>query len=188
VSETNKEEIVTCSADTMLLCRCDSDHAEFITSVLDPRDHPYVVGATKAVPSFQQALETARKSGQTYLETKSEWKASAGLMTFDDAVKAVATKEQHTAYLSEVAEKIVPLQERRVIAKRLTGQDIVFDWELPRTPLGQYMWQWSTKAVIERCILAAPLGDVTWSRQGKCLFVFRIIPCSKGFAYGSVDL
>jgi len=32
--------------DIMLLVRCDSDHAESITSVLDPRDHPYVLGAT----------------------------------------------------------------------------------------------------------------------------------------------
>ncbi|KAI8316509.1 Mitochondrial 2-methylisocitrate lyase [Colletotrichum sp. SAR11_59] len=136
-------------ADTMLLCRCDSDHAEFITS------------------SFIQAIEEGKRSGKDYLTVKSEWKTFAGLMTFDEAVKSVATKEQYEAYMTEVVDKTVALQDRRAAAKRIVGQDITFDWELPRTPLGQYMWQWSTKAVIDRCILAAPLGDVTWSRQDK---------------------
>ncbi|KAJ0341657.1 hypothetical protein COL922a_002096 [Colletotrichum nupharicola] len=138
-----------------------------IMGVIDPRDHPYVLGATKPVSSFIQAIEEGKGSGKDYLTVKSEWKASAGLMTFDEAVKSVATKEQYEAYMTEVVDKTVALQDRRAAAKRIVGQDITFDWELPRTPLGQYMWQWSTKAVIDRCILAAPLGDVTWSRQDK---------------------
>lgn len=141
-------------------------YAYLLTSVIDPRDHPYVLGATKPVSSFIQAIEEGKESGKDYLTVKSEWKASAGLMTFDEAVKSVATKEQYEAYTTELVDKTVALQDRRAAAKRIVGQDIAFDWELPRTPLGQYMWQWSTKAVIDRCILAAPLGDVTWSRQG----------------------
>ncbi|KAF2496372.1 Phosphoenolpyruvate/pyruvate domain-containing protein [Lophium mytilinum] len=154
-------------ADTMLLCRCDSDNAEFITSVLDPRDHPYVLGATTLIKPFNFAVEEGKSIGKSYLNVKKEWKASAGVMTFDDAVKQKATPEQFSAYLAEVTAKITPLMERRNISKRILVEDIVWDWELPRTPLGQYMWQWSTKAVIERAILAAPLGDVTWSRQDK---------------------
>ncbi|OHE93434.1 acetate utilization-3 [Colletotrichum orchidophilum] len=154
-------------ADTMLLCRCDSDHAEFITSVIDPRDHPYVLGATNPVPSFIQALEAGKTEGKNYLTVKDEWKASAGLMTFDEAVKSVATEDQYNAYIAEIGDAAVALQARRAAAKHIIGEEIMFDWELPRTPLGQYMWQWSTKAVIDRCILAAPLGDVTWSRQDK---------------------
>lgn len=87
-------------------------------------------------------------------------------MTFDEAVRAVATADEYKKYEDEVLDKIIPLQERRILAKKVTGKDITFDWELPRTQYGQYMWQWCTKAVIERAILAAPLGDVTWSRQG----------------------
>lgn len=136
-------------------------------SVLDPRDHAYVLGATKKISSFVKALEEGKAAGKEYLETKAEWKALAGVMTFDDTVKTAAKDEEYSAYLAEVSENIVSLQERRAIAKRATGKDIYFDWELPRTPLGQYMWQWSTKAVIDRCILAAPLGDLSWSRQGK---------------------
>jgi isocitrate lyase len=135
--------------------------------VQDPRDHPYVLGATKDVPSFNQALEKGQKEGKDYLAVKAEWKAAAGLSTFDDAAKSVATEDQYKSYMAELGDRIVALQERRAIAMRITNQDVLFDWELPRLPTGQYMWQWSVKQVVDRAILAAPLGDVTWSRQGK---------------------
>lgn len=135
-------------------------------SVLDPRDHPYVLGATKPVISFVKALEAGKEAGKGYLTVKAEWRAIAGIMTFDDAVKAVSTSEKYGAYVSEITGKVISLEERRRIAKRITGQDIDFDWELPRLQTGQYWWQWCTKAVIDRSILAAPLGDVSWSRQG----------------------
>jgi isocitrate lyase len=125
-----------------------------------------VLGATKPVPSFVKALDEGKEGGRDYLSVKAEWKGRAGLMTIDDAIKASATTDKYKAYTAEVGGKFVSLQERRAIAKKIIGEDIYFDWELPRTPIGQYMWQWSTKAVIDRCILAAPLGDLSWSRQG----------------------
>lgn len=159
----------------MLLCRCDSDHAEFITSVLDPRDHEYVLGATKDVLPFAEALEVAKAMGQDYLVAKQEWKESAGLKTFDELVKENTSGKEFDLYKAAVSEKIHSLAARKTLAKRIVGKDLNFDWELPRTPLGQYMFQWSTKVVIERAILAAPLGDVSWSRQDKP---------STSFAYG----
>lgn len=125
-----------------------------------------MLGATKPVVALTKALDEGKEAGKDYLTVKAEWKSSAGLMTFDAAVKAVASAEQYAAYTSEIADKVVSLQDRRATARGIIGRDVDFDWELPRTPLGQYMWQWSTKAVIDRCVLAAPLGDVTWSRQG----------------------
>lgn len=126
-----------------------------------------MLGATKDISSFVQAIEEGHAAGKDYLTVKKEWKAAAGLMTFDDAVKAIATPEMYQKYTESIAEQIVPLHKRRALAKTVLGEEVQFDWELPRTPLGQYMWQWSTKAVIDRAILVAPLGDVTWSRQDK---------------------
>ncbi|KAL1604132.1 hypothetical protein SLS60_005725 [Paraconiothyrium brasiliense] len=143
------------------------DHAEFISSVLDPRDHPYVLGATKPVQSFVAAINAGKESDKDYLAVKKDWKMSAVLMTFDEAVKASATEEQYRSYIAKVADKVVALSQRRTIASSITGKDIFFDWELPRTPHGQYMFQWSTQQVVNRAVLAAPFGDVTWSRQDK---------------------
>lgn len=124
-----------------------------------------MLGATNPVSSLVKAINDGKEAGKSYLEVKAEWKSSAGLMTFDDAVKAAAG-EKYELYAAEVAGKIVSLQDRRAIARRVTGEDVFFDWELPRNPAGQYLWQWSVKAVINRTLLAAPLGDVSWSRQG----------------------
>lgn len=135
--------------------------------MLDPRDHAYVLGATKPVESFVAAIDAGKESGEDYLSVKRQWKTQAALMTFDDAVKAVSTEDKYKAYVTKLGERVVGLQQRRSIAREVTGQDIQFDWELPRTPHGQYMWRWSTKQVVDRAILAAPFGDVTWSRQDK---------------------
>ncbi|CAG9950486.1 unnamed protein product, partial [Clonostachys rosea f. rosea IK726] len=51
-------------AETLLFARCDTDHAEFITSVVDPRDHEYVLGATKDVKPLQQVMNEAIASGK----------------------------------------------------------------------------------------------------------------------------
>ncbi|KXJ88954.1 isocitrate lyase [Microdochium bolleyi] len=155
--------------DTMLLCRCDSDHAEFITSVADSRDHAYVLGATKDVAPFAQVITEAHRQGKDYTTSKAEWKAAAGLKTFDEAVRdAAATKERYQAYLEKLGGRVdVALRERQALATEVLGRPVVFDWELPRTPLGQYMWQWSLRAVVDRCLVAAPLGDLSWSRQDK---------------------
>lgn len=136
-------------------------------SVLDPRDHPYVLGATKLVESFVTAIDAGKESGKDYISVKKDWKAKAGLMTFDEAVRAIASDDEYKTYENEIGEQTVSLQQRRALAKKVTGQDVVFDWELPRTPHGQYMWQWCNKQVIDRAVLAAPFGDVTWSRQDK---------------------
>lgn len=111
-----------------------TSYADINGSVVDARDHPYVLGATKPVPSFIKALEDGQESGRDYLSVKTEWKDSVGLMTFDEVVKVAATAEQYAAYVTEISDRIVSLPERRAVSLRATGQSIDFDWELPRTP------------------------------------------------------
>jgi isocitrate lyase len=54
-----------------------------------------VLGATRPVTSFVKALDEGKEAGRDYLSVKAEWKESAGLMTFDDAVKAFAAAEKY---------------------------------------------------------------------------------------------
>ena len=153
-------------AETLLLCRCDTDHSEFITSVIDERDHEYVLGATNKVEPLKDSLVKAQAEGKDLKTARSEWKDKAGLETFDEAVKAVASDSEYSAYTAEVLkEKFRSLSARREIASKTVKQDIYFDWELPRSSMGQYMFKPSVKAVVERAVAAAPLGDVTWARM-----------------------
>lgn len=85
------------SAETMIICRCDTYDAQWITSNHDPRDQPYILGAT--VP-----LRPAASSYATP-EERSAWDKEARLMTFDDNVKASATTAQYSEYTTLLAQK-----------------------------------------------------------------------------------
>lgn len=153
------------------MCRCDTDRSQFITSTIDPRDHEYIIGATKDVEPLVEAIQAGLAAGKSYVAARDEWKAKSGLMTFDEAVKAKASDQQYQEYVSQATKYGTPLKEKRRIAKSILGEDVQFDWELSRSKEGQYMWKPSVKTIVERAILAAPLGDMTWARMdapGKC--------------------
>ncbi|KAI8711160.1 Methylisocitrate lyase [Fusarium sp. LHS14.1] len=147
-------------AETMIICRCDTYDAQWITSNQDPRHQPYILGAT--VPLRPAA------SSYTTPEERSAWDKEARLMTFDDTVKASATTAQYSEYTTLLAQKTpTSLADRRRVAHQaLDGQDIFFDWDLPRTADGRYRFAPTMKALIDRAVAAAAWGEVTWARMG----------------------
>jgi isocitrate lyase len=147
------------------MCRCDTDRSQFITSTIDPRDHAYIVGATNDVEPLIEAIANGMSNGQNYTQARDEWKAKGGLMTFDEAVKGKATGQQYQEYSSKATAYGISLRDKRRVAKAILGEDVFFDWELPRSKEGQYMWRPSVKTIVERAVLAAPLGDATWARM-----------------------
>lgn len=150
----------------MLLCRCDVDHSEFITDVIDKRDHKFVRGATVPVKSLQDTLKEAAEAGSAnLLLVRAEWIKSAKLCTFDEAVKSLASDSEYDVYSKKVETGIRSLQERREIAKETVAKDIFFDWDLPRSREGQFFYKSTVDGIVERALLAAPLGDVTWARM-----------------------
>ncbi|CAK7213036.1 hypothetical protein SBRCBS47491_001666 [Sporothrix bragantina] len=165
-------------AETLIFARCDTDHADFITSVADPRDHAYVLGATNPdvvarAWTLRQAMEDAVASGkQTALEARAAWIEAAGLKTFDEAVedaaKAAGLSEDKIAEYKSRAVYGTSLQQRRAAAKLALGEtigDIVFDWELPRSNLGQYIFRQTVQTIVERALVVAPISDLSWSRM-----------------------
>jgi isocitrate lyase len=152
-------------AETLLFARCDLDHADFITSVIDPRDHDYVLGATRDVRPLQEVIDEAIASGESPATARSEWLASAGIMTFDEAVEQqLADPDILDKYKSRIGYGI-SLSQRRAIAKELAGVTVSFDWELPRSHNGQYLYRSTVKAIVERATVVAPLSDVSWARM-----------------------
>ncbi|CAB91173.1 Mitochondrial 2-methylisocitrate lyase [Schizosaccharomyces pombe] len=153
-------------AETMLLCRCDTDHAEFITSVVDPRDHAYVLGATTKIESLIKALKDAESTGVSMKKARENWIERAKLMTFDEAVKSTATPKEYENYISAISKKpFHSISERQELAEKYLSNEVFFDWELPRSSDGQYFFKPTVQTVIERAIAAAPLGEMTWARM-----------------------
>lgn len=158
-----------CSADTLLMTRCDVDGAQYITSDIDPRDHGYILGATRPVSPFMEVMRQFDRQGSDLrVDAEAErWLKDANIMTFDEAVESVATVEQFKEYSKKLlCEKFHSLSERRRYAKDVLGdKEVFFDWNLPRTEDGRYRFAPSTETIVERCLHSAPLGDVTWARM-----------------------
>lgn len=89
-------------------------------------------------------------------------------MTFNDAVKASATVAQYSEFTTLLAQKTpATLADRRRVAHQaLGGQDVFFDWDLPRAADGIYRFAPTMKALIDRTAAAAAWGEVTWARMG----------------------
>jgi isocitrate lyase len=52
--------------------------------------------------------------------------------------------------------------ESRAIAKGLTGVDVHFDWDSPRTREGYYRYRGGCQCAINRAVAYAPFADLIW--------------------------
>jgi isocitrate lyase len=111
--------------------------------------------------------ERAGKNGAELQAIEDQWIAQAGLKLFDDHVidiinagvyvnKSVLIEE----YLRAVKGR--PNSEARAIAKGLTGVDIYWDWDAPRTREGYYRYQGGCQCAINRAVAYAPYADMIW--------------------------
>lgn len=157
--------------DLLAIARTDAEAATLITTTIDPRDHRYIVGSTN--PSIQPlndlmiAAERAGKSGQELQAIEDQWTAQAGLKLFEEAVVDTINagpfpneKELAAKFLNDIKGK--SNAEARAIAKGLTGVDVYFDWDAPRTREGYYRLKGGCQCAINRAIAYAPYADAIW--------------------------
>jgi isocitrate lyase len=125
-----------------------------------------VQGATVPIKSLQETLKEEAEAGSpNILAVRAEWIKNAKLCTFDEAVKSVASESEYSAYTAKLGNGIKSLKQRREIAEATVSKDVLFDWDLPRSREGQFFYKSCVSAIVERALLAAPLGDVTWARM-----------------------
>ncbi len=157
--------------DLLAVARTDAEAATLITSTIDFRDHAYVLGATN--PALQPlndlmvAAEAAGKYGNDLIAIEEQWMLQAGLKLFDDAVVDTINAGVHVdkeflikQYL--IARKNKGHPEAKAIAKGLTGVDVHWDWDAPRTREGFYRYQGGCQCSINRAIAYAPYADMIW--------------------------
>ncbi|KAF8538526.1 isocitrate lyase [Trichophaea hybrida] len=159
--------------DLIAVARTDSEAATLITTSVDTRDHPFILGSTNPelrplAPLLAEA-EAARKNGDALQQIEDEYMAQANIMLFDDAVSAAlkaASKESLIPkYLEEAKGKCN--RSARLIAKKYLGQDVFFDWDSPRTREGYYRYQGGTACAIMRGVAFAPYADLVWMESKK---------------------
>ncbi|KAH6674284.1 isocitrate lyase-like protein [Halenospora varia] len=157
--------------DLLAIARTDAEAATLITTTIDPRDHAYILGSTNAnlqpLNDLMIAAERAGKNGAELQAIEDQWTAQAGLKLFNDAVVDtinsgvhVNKKELTARFLSSVKGK--SNTEARAIAKGITGIDIPWNWDSPRTREGYYRIQGGCECAINRAIAYAPYADAIW--------------------------
>jgi len=160
--------------ETVLVARTDSEAATLITSTIDWRDHPFILGATKPCESLVKALEKAEDAGKHGAElqkVEDEWIKAAGLKLYGDAVAdaiKASDKADKEKLLKEWTSKttLISHSDAVALAKKL-GFEVHFDWDAPRTREGFYRYQGGTKCAINRAVAFGPYCDLLWMETKK---------------------
>ncbi|ETN45305.1 isocitrate lyase [Cyphellophora europaea CBS 101466] len=157
--------------DLLAVARTDSEAATLITSTIDHRDHGFILGSTNAnlqpLNDLMVAAEQQGKVGDALEAIESKWIEQAHLMLFDDAVVKAINEGVHVDKKGLIekykqAAKGKSNSEARAIAKGITGVDIHWDWDAPRTREGYYRFQGGCPAAINRAVAYAPYADMIW--------------------------
>jgi isocitrate lyase len=158
-------------SDLLAIARTDSEAATLITSTIDHRDHAFILGSTnpnlQALNDLMVAAEQAGKNGADLQAIEDQWTSQAGLKLFNDAVVDAINsgslpnkKGLIDQYLTSVKGK--NNNEARAIAKGITGVDIYWNWDAPRTREGYYRYQGGTQCAVNRAVAYAPFADLIW--------------------------
>jgi isocitrate lyase len=157
--------------DLLAVARTDSEAATLITSTIDHRDHPFILGSTN--PNLQPlndlmvAAEQSGRNGEQLQAIEDQWNEQAGIKLFDDAVIDTIKAGVHVDKEGIIRQYVQQAKgksnnEARAIAKGLTGVDIFWDWDSPRTREGYYRYQGGTHCAVNRAVAFAPYADMIW--------------------------
>lgn len=161
--------------ECIVVGRTDSEAATLLTTNIDARDHPFIIGSTvEAAGNLNEILQKAAAGGECKVtdDLSKKWNEEAKCKTFGEAVvEAIqssdkADKEQ---LLAQWDAKYLHLsnKEARALAKELLGQDVYWDWDAPRTVEGYYRVLGGTEYAIHRQIFFSHYSDLTWMESAK---------------------
>ena len=153
--------------DTIIVARTDAEAATLLTSTIDPRDHPFIIGSTnpniKPLSALMADAESKGKLGAELANVEEKWVIDAGLCLYSEAVskalKAAGKGSAVAGFLSKVSS--LSNDDARQLAKSL-GVDPYWDWDAPRVREGYYRYQGGTQACVARGAAYAKYADLCW--------------------------
>jgi isocitrate lyase len=137
----------------LIVARTDAEAATLLDSNIDPRDHPFIKGAT--VEAVESLIETSDAM---------TWSERAGEMTFPELVRSKLDKSKHAEWDAECYSLGLP--GLKALAKKLGAGDLYFDWEKARTPEGYYRINGGVQMCAVRAKAFAPSCDLCWMETG----------------------
>ena len=184
---------------TLIVARTDAEAATFLTSNIDKRDHPFILGASAPFEkTLNDAQADARADGKSVAEVDAigdAWLADAKLDTFPNLVRVALEKARVANANRRLANKRLgsmgveeydPSRDawdaflattpslaemREKAASLLGGADKVpfFDWDAPRAREGYYRLDKGVDLCVARAKAYAPHADLIWMETAKPL-------------------
>eukprot|EP00940_MAST-03C_sp_MAST-3C-sp2_P000702 g702.t1 len=153
--------------ETVVIARTDASSATYIESDVDPRDHPFILGATvKPSVTLRSALASAAArgaSGHEIAEIETNWRRNAKLMTFPQLVRQRIGGDRSRLQRFDHAVRADPsIGGARRAAAQLGISNLFFDWDAPRSREGYFRWGGCTDACVARAIIFSPVADLIW--------------------------
>ncbi|GAA5994200.1 uncharacterized protein JCM10292_001928 [Rhodotorula paludigena] len=162
--------------ETLLIARTDAESGKLLSSTADARDHEFVLGVeTHEGPKRALADEIMHaslegKSGEEIDQLEAKWMGSVELVTFDQAVErhlkrafsASDASSKFEQYKERVTGASLSNREARAVAKEIAGEEVQWDWDLPRTKEGYYHYRGGMAAAMKRTLAFSDYADLLW--------------------------
>ncbi|GAA6031156.1 hypothetical protein JCM8097_004031 [Rhodosporidiobolus ruineniae] len=162
--------------ETLAIARTDAESAKLLSSTADARDHEFVLGVEtyqgpkKALADEIMHAGLSGKSGEEIDRIEGEWMAGVKLVSFDEAVSnhlhrrfsASDATSKFDLYKQRVAGASLSNREAREVAKEIAGEEVGWDWDLPRTKEGYYHYRGGMAAAMKRTLAFADVADLLW--------------------------
>ncbi|KAJ6606036.1 isocitrate lyase [Mycena vulgaris] len=148
-------------SECLIIQRTDAETAGYITSTIDARDRPFILGSTN--PTLPDSLVASiSASASAPGDAEDAWVAAATLTTLDEAVRAAcADATAFAAYTAKSAGQTVAQAARTA---REMGIVVFWDCEASRSREGWYRYRGNIDAAIMRSVACARYADVLWTR------------------------
>lgn len=159
----------------VIVARTDAEAATLLDNNIDPRDHPFILGATNLnVETFREASVKG---------TDGTWDKRAGALTYPEAVRQAIEKSKRAdkaaalkTWNSQCLELGLPAL--KVLAQKL-GVKVDFCWERARTVEGYYRVRGGVEFCIARGRAYGAYADLIWMETG-----LPGVPLARRFADG----
>jgi len=159
--------------ENVVVCRTDAEAAKLLTSNIDPRDHPFILGSsnpalTTSLARIMNKAEAEGKFGEELNQLEADWVKQAGLKTYGEAV-AEALQQSHPDKVEEWKAKYTALgyEDAVELAQSLGAGQVYWNWDTPKTREGYYRVKPCTEYCTARSIAFAPYADMLWMETAK---------------------
>jgi len=162
--------------DNLAIARTDSEAATLITSNIDDRDHPFILGSTNpSLPPLNAVMveaERTGKSGDQLQSIEDKWTVSANLQLFSTTLANALSKQGvDSSTIQKFSARVAHVSHAQAvhIAQKEFGLKTIpyWNWDSPRTREGYYRYQGGTECAIARSIAFAPYADLLWMETKK---------------------